>query len=194
MKELNALKEKVLASARQEAEQKVADTEERCASDLTAQKEKMAQYILEQKELINRREQMRYERLTQKLTNQKNQDILAHKRSLLEDLFQQSYEVMANWSSASLAEFIKEVLLSLDESHQYVLSLGERSAKHLSAQDQELLAKQFPQIKWSEKQIEKRAGFVLSDDMINLNYFFDDLLSDLRKEFGAELARKAFES
>lgn len=194
MKELNALKEKVLASARQAAEQKVADTEKKCTSALEAQKEKMAQYILDQEAVIKNREQLRYERLTQKLTNQKNQEILAHKRDLLDDLFQQSYEVMANWSSASLKEFLTEVLSGLNSNDHYTLRLGEISAAHLKAEDRDQLVRQFSQISWSTEAISKRAGFVLSDDKIDLNYFFDDLLADLRKEFGAELAKQAFDA
>ncbi|WP_025728028.1 hypothetical protein [Atopobacter phocae] len=192
MKELSTLKESVLSSATAEAKSHFELKQKEIMQHLTHEKEKIAKNAMDEQQTIRQNQQVYIERMKQRLDNDRSKDLLRHKQSLLDGVFDGAYEAMTNWSFETVKQFLKDVVESLPEKN-YQLVLGRLTSERLNHEEKEQLVAQLPNLQLSEETLPNEAGFIIRDEIVNYNYLYRDLIKDMQKDFGTTLAREVFQ-
>lgn len=193
MKDLEQLKERILQEIHDEFSQKLAvatKVEEERLSHANARfsKQEMASKIS-----LKKAAKSQLERQEQAILNKSNKDVLQVKRNLLNQLYSEAITILSSWSGETFLQYIEGVLNNLKIEGQFHLQFGQESIDKLNDSQKSKLAQAYPSMVIEQESVAKKAGFILKKDGIDYNYFFDELVEDLKNDFSPTLAKLAFE-
>ncbi|WP_124057643.1 hypothetical protein [Vaginisenegalia massiliensis] len=188
MSDLNALKETLLAQAREQGQAKLAAAvkEHELAfqqqeHDLLAERANRRQHQLN--EVTNQ-----HQRQLQQLKNQERQSSLKSKQEVLNQLFEGALTMMTEWSSSEHIAFFERVI-SQYKDQPLDLILGEQTKDAFTDID----LSRYPHLSVNPEPIKGQAGFVLSDGKVEYNYLYQSLINDTRQDTSLKLANQVFE-
>lgn len=192
MKDLEQLKQHILADLEKESKQRMEVATKEQEERISQMNVQYSQQEMAKKTTLKQEAKSQYEKEQQTILNASKKEVLRVKRELLESVFDDVLQVMSNWNGETLRLFIESAIRKLPKQQQTTLTFGEDTVSKLNDEEKQLLTTQFPFIQLDETTLPKQTGFVLSQEGIEYNYVFKDLIQDLKKEYSPILARKAF--
>ena len=192
MKDLEQLKQHILADLEKESKQRMEVATKEQEERISQMNVQYSQQEMAKKTTLKQEAKSQYEKEQQTILNASKKEVLRVKRELLESVFDDVLQVMSNWNGETLRLFIESAIRKLPKQQQTTLTFGEDTVSKLNDEEKQLLTTQFPFIQLDETTLQKQTGFVLSQEGIEYNYVFKDLIHDLKEEYSPILARKAF--
>ena len=192
MKDLEQLKQHILADLEKESKQRMEVATKEQEERISQMNVQYSQQEMAKKTTLKQEAKSQYEKEQQTILNASKKEVLRVKRELLESVFDDVLQVMSNWNGETLRLFIESAIRKLPKQQQTTLTFGEDTVSKLNDEEKKLLTSQFPFIQLDETTLPKQTGFVLSQEGIEYNYVFKDLIQDLKEEYSPILARKAF--
>ena len=190
MKDLEQLKQLILADLEKESKQRIEVATKEQEERINQMNTQYSQQEMAKKTALKQESQ--YEKEQQTILNASKKEVLRVKRELLESVFEDVLQVMSTWSGETLRLFIESAIRKLPKQQQTTLTFGEQTVSRLSDEGKHALTSQFAFVHIDEATLPKKAGFVLKQEGIEYNYLFDALIEDLKEEYSPILARKAF--
>lgn len=189
MKDLEQLKQQILAEVEEASQQELAVATKKQEERTNAANASLASQEVAKKTALKQRAKASWDKERQSLLNQSKKEILQVKRDLLNSVFDDVYTLMTQWRGETLVTFIQSAASGLDTSSPVTLILADGTVDHLSASDRAALEES---LTISPEVISHQEGFILRQGGIDYNYCYDALIADLRQEYSPELARNAF--
>lgn len=180
--------------------------------DAQAQKEKIIQtgQIEIDNQLDSQKKQLdqqletriaRYEKIVQADLNLRKSDanvqsrsqILSTRQDVLNEIFSEAREKLANLSTEEFTQFVKLNLAKADFEGDAEIILGSHSQKHATKEAiEEWKAATDLNLKISSEVIPNSHGFILKQDYLELNFLFEALLNASEEELSVELLKLIF--
>ncbi|UJF14952.1 hypothetical protein LZ578_08010 [Jeotgalibaca sp. MA1X17-3] len=132
------------------------------------------------------------DRKEQSLINDKRNRILAEKQIILNEIYAEAAKKMTVWDTETFRKFVENVLNQFD-SNTLQLVPGEKTRGQFTEEFVEQLKKDYPGLKISSSAIPNRAGFIVEKGGIDYNFFFDQMIAEIKKDFSPKLASLAFQ-
>ena len=192
MKDLEQLKQLILADLEKESKQRIEVATKEQEERINQMNAQYSQQEMAKKTALKQEAKSQYEKEQQTILNASKKEVLRVKRELLESVFEDVLQVMSTWSGETLRLFIESAIRNLPKQQQTTLTFGEDTVSRLSDEDKAALTSQFAFVYIDEATLPKKAGFVLKQEGIEYNYLFEALIEDLKEEYSPILARKAF--
>lgn len=192
MKELETLSKQIMDRVKQEGTQKVMEQEKILSQKLEENRLRLVGQHKTQKKLIESRSKDDYERQVQSLKNAKRNRILSEKQNVLSAIFDDAVKKMEAWDSATFQTFVKDVLSQFD-TEQITVVPGEKSAFHFTDAFIQSLKTSKPTLKVEKESIKNQSGFLVGIGGVDYNFFFDQMIAEIKKEFSPKLASLAFQ-
>ena len=192
MKDLEQLKQLILADLEKESKQRIEVATKEQEERINQMNAQYSQQEMAKKTALKQEAKSQYEKEQQTILNASKKEVLRVKRELLESVFEDVLQVMSTWSGETLRLFIESPIRKLPKQQQTTLTFGEDTVSRLSDEDKHALTSQFAFVHIDEATLPKKAGFVLKQEGIEYNYLFEALIEDLKEEYSPILARKAF--
>ena len=192
MKDLAQLKEKILQDLHEEYTHKLSATRHQEEERVNAENMRLEEELVADKQAYKKLAKQQYEREQQSIINASKKQLLETKRTLLEQVYAASLEVMTNWQGETLVGFINGVLEKLNLSGEYELVFGEITKVYVTDEVLWQLTA-IGGVSISEEVLPKKAGFIVRQSGVDYNFIYSELLADLKQEFSPVLAKKAFE-
>jgi len=156
--------------------------------------------IIHQNELAKRREMLikhnerEYARLFERMSSRLNREILTYQHNLIDGIFDMAVSKLRNASDEELSDMFKAAVRDLKGS--FILYVGELSKSRLDINNIEKIIKEKENdgldIVLSPETIPKKSGFVLSDDRVEYNCLFEDLIEDMKNGQAASILKEVF--
>ncbi|PXW91829.1 V/A-type H+-transporting ATPase subunit E [Streptohalobacillus salinus] len=194
MKDLQALSTQILAKTKTEGQNRLDEYEKVANDKIEEQRQKLVESQKNREEQIERQMTNDYEREAQTLANQKRNAVLSTKQSLLNNVFNQAANKMANWDGERLSIFLASVLKDLDKTIDWMIVPGERSKDVFKSDEVTAVIDQYTNVTLANETVKQKAGFLLQHGGIDYNFCFDVLVQELKKEFSPQLAALAFKT
>ena len=191
MKDLEQLKQLILADLEKESKQRIEVATKEQEERINQMNAQYSQQEMAKKTALKQEAKSQYEKEQQTILNASKKEVLRVKRELLESVFEDVLQVMSTWSGETLRLFIESAIRKLPK-QQTTLTFGEQTVSRLSDEDKHALTSQFTFVHIDAATLPKKAGFVLKQEGIEYNYLFEALIEDLKEEYSPILARKAF--
>lgn len=192
MKELEALSNQILQRIREEGQQKVRIKEQQLAERLEENRIQMVEYQKARKQAIRKKLDNQFERQKQSLANEKRNRILAQKQQYLSSVYQEAVAKMSEWDTPAFQQFTKGVLEQFS-GKEVRLVPGEESQQHFSAAFVTELQRKHPGLSLASDAVPRKAGFIVEVGGVDYNFFFDDIVEEVKKEYSPKLASLAFQ-
>lgn len=192
MRELEALSNQILQRIREEGQQKVRIKEQQVAERLEENRIQMVEYQKARKQAIRKKLDNQSERQKQSLANEKRNRILAQKQQYLSSVYQEAVAKMSDWDTPSFQQFTKGVLEHFS-GKEVRLVPGEESQQHFSAAFVMELQRKHPGLSLASDVVPRKAGFIVEMGGVDYNFFFDDIVEEVKKEYSPKLASLAFQ-
>ena len=143
-------------------------------------------------EMLKKHNDLEYLRLRERLSSRLNRELLTYQRDLLDEIFDMAAIKLQNASINEFSDMFSEAIKGLKGN--FILYLGELSKgklnnqiiKQVSAKNKDL------RISLSSVLIPHKSGFVLSDDRVEYNCLFEDLIEDKKNEQAAAVLKEVF--
>ena len=192
MKQLDALSEQILSRIKQSGEERIAKQEVELAKKLEDSRLHLVEQQKQRKNTILLASEADYNRQLQSLQNKKRNNILKEKQMILGSVYQAVIEKMKAWDDETFQQFTESVLNQFD-GVAFTMTVGEHSKAHFTEAFKLYLNNRYSQMTISEETVPNKAGFIVEVDGIDYNFFFEQLIMEIKKEFSPELASLAFE-
>ena len=192
MKDLEQLKQLILADLEKESKQRIEVATKEQEERINQMNAQYSQQEMAKKTALKQEAKSQYEKEQQTILNASKKEVLRVKRELLESVFEDVLQVMSTWSGETLRLFIESAIRNLPKQQPTTLTFGEDTVSRLSDEDKHALTSQFAFVNIDEATLPKKTGFVLKQEGIEYNYLFEALIEDLKEEYSPILARKAF--
>jgi len=143
-------------------------------------------------EMLKKHNDLEYLRLRERLSSRLNRELLTYQRDLLDEIFDMASRKLQNASSKDFSDMFSEAIKGLKGN--FILYLGELSKGKLNNQiiKQALVKNRDLQISLSSVLIPHKSGFVLSDNRVEYNCLFEDLIEDKKIEQAASVLKEVF--
>lgn len=188
MKELETLANQIVIRTKEAGQKKIIVKENELNEKLEASRIQFVAYQKNQKAAIEVREKAEYERQTQSLRNKKRNALLEEKQNIMTQVYNGAVEKMAKWNTNEFQAFANQVL-SQFEGKTITVITGEKSTVHFT----EALMAKYPHAVFSKETVPGKAGFIVELGGIDYNYFFDQIVAEIKKDFTPKLASLAFQ-
>ena len=150
------------------------------------------------REIFIKNNEHEYARMFERLGSRLNREILRYQRELADGIFDMAVSKLRDVSKAEFFNMFKAALKELTDDFpgggSFILHLGEFSGGKLESSEIEEAAKETGRINivLDPGFIPKKSGFVLSDERIEYNYLFEDLIEDKKNEQTAQILKEVF--
>lgn len=180
----------------------VTQAEERCKAQLERAKvQQKKDFEKKQNQLIHDKEEQRdrtikrlrneQQREIQQIKNKERQSSLASKQEIIMRLFDEAVVEMNQMNADKQYQFIDGVLKKYNK-EGLMVTLGQFTKEILSDDQYNLLRENFSNYHFSDETIHAKGGFILSDDRIDYNYLYEELVRETQKDFSKEIAQEIF--
>lgn len=187
MKELEGLSSQILNRTKENGQEKLVAKETELNAKIEANRIRLVEFQKNQKELIHSRNEMEYERQKQSLRNEKRNTLLGEKQAILANIYEGAIEKMSNWDTETFQQFAGNILKRFSNKAVTFVT-GEKSAEHITS----AFKAANPSVTFSDDFMPGKAGFIVSVDGVDYNYFFDQVVEEIQKDFTPKLASLAF--
>lgn len=188
MKELETLANQIVVRTKEAGQKKLAAKEKELNDKLEASRLQFVDYQKNQKRAIQERSQTDFERQTQSLQNKKRNALLGEKQTIMKGIYNGAVVKMTEWTTTEFQLFAGNVLKQFEGKAVTVIA-GEKSAHHFT----EAFTAKYPDAVFSQETVPAKAGFIVERDGIDYNYFFDQMVAEIKKDFTPKLASLAFQ-
>lgn len=192
MKELEALSSQILKRVKEEGQQKVVEKEQELSLKLEESRMRFVEHQRVQTELMESRSKEAFERQSQSLANAKRNKLLAEKQRILSKVYQSAVEKMTEWDEATFQSFVQSVLKQFDASDLNIVP-GKKTAHYFTPSFVSSLEETNSALTVASETIPNKAGFIVEVGGIDYNFFFDQIVAEIKKDFSPKLASLAFE-
>lgn len=192
MKELNVLSEQILKRTKEAGQKKLANKEQELAQKIEENRVRFVEQQKARKATIKTKSENDYERQVQSLANEKRNRILVEKQTIMNEVFQNSIAKMTAWDSATFQSFVEKVLNQFNTNSLHLI-IGEKSASYFTDSFKETLKEKYPHLIIENRTASNKAGFIVEQGGIDYNFFFDQIVAEIKKDFSPKLASLAFE-
>ncbi|MGP6138749.1 MULTISPECIES: V-type ATP synthase subunit E [unclassified Jeotgalibaca] len=189
MKELETLANQILDRTKAEGQQKIAAKEKELNEKLEENRLRFVDYQKNQKASILSRSHAEYERQSQSLRNEKRNVLLGEKQAIMTKIYAGAVERMTEWDTLTFQNFASNVLKQF-EGQAIKVTAGEKSVAHFT----DAFLKKYPTVTYSQETVPAKAGFIVEVGGIDYNYFFDQMVTEIKKDFTPKLASLAFQT
>ena len=188
--------EKILSDARAEAEKIKEKAQEKLAAEQTKLDEQLTEYKKQTDALAQKAAEDEKSHLLAAARMQIAKEMLAEKRKMLDEVFQQARRQLQNLPDEQYRRFIAGLMLQAIETgdEEVIIDKNEnRIDQELVNQvNRQLVGNNRGNLRLSERREELGGGFILKRGKIRTNVSFEVLLAQARKEIEIELAKELF--
>ena len=146
------------------------------------------------REMLIKHNEREYARLFERMSSRLNREILTYQHNLIDGIFDMAVSKLRNASDEELSDMFKAAVRDLKGS--FILYVGELSKSRLDINNIEKIIKEKENdgldIVLSPETIPKKSGFVLSDDRVEYNCLFEDLIEDMKNGQAASILKEVF--
>lgn len=193
MKELEALSNQIMNRAKEEGQRKVVETEQELSRKMDDNLQKLVENQKIRKTSIQSKSKDDLDRKEQSLINEKRNRILAEKQIILTEVYSETVKKMSNWNADTFQHFVK-VVLEQFQAESLQLIPGQETSEHFTEKFIGELKKEYPNLEVSSSAVPNKAGFIVAEGGIDYNFFFDQMIAEIKKDFSPKLASLAFQN
>lgn len=188
MKDLETLSKKILNRTKEEGQQKLADKEMELNNKLEENRLHTVELQKNKQASILAKSQAELERQIQSLRNKKRNTLLGEKQAIMTRIYEGAVKKMEDWDIQTFQEFAGNVLKQF-EGQAIKITVGEKTSAYFTT----AFLKEYPTVVISDENIPGKAGFIVEAGGIDYNYFFDQMVAEIKKDFTPKLASLAFQ-
>ncbi len=193
MKELEALSNQIMNRAKEEGQRKVIETEQELSRKMDDDLQKLVENQKIRKSSIQTKAKNDLDRKEQSLINEKRNRILTEKQVILTEVYSETVKKMSNWDADTFQNFVK-VVLEQFEAESLRLIPGQATSEHFTEDFVQKLKEEYPTLEISSSAVPNKAGFIVAKGGIDYNFFFDQMIAEIKKDFSPKLASLAFQN
>jgi len=194
--EAEKVTEKILAEANAEADKIKTQAEQKLADEKAKLDEKLAQFNEQTKALAEKAAEDEKSHILAATRMAIAKELLAEKRKILDEAFNRALNQLQKLPDDRYKKLITQLMLESAESGEQEVII-DKTEKRI---DQQLIDKvnermgsdKKSHLKLSGQKQALGSGFILKRDKIKINFTFDVLLNNARKELEIDLAKKHF--
>lgn len=145
--------------------------------------------------MLQKHNGLEYARLFERISSRLNREILTYQHNLIDEIFDMAALKLMNASKEEFTDMFKSAVKELSRNSNggnFTLYLGEFSISKLDKTAIENVNINDITIILSDEFIPKKSGFVLSDDRVEYNCLFEDLIEDRKNEQSASILKEVF--
>lgn len=188
MKDLETLSKKILNRTKEEGQQKLAAKEMELNNKLEENRLHAVELQKNKQASILAKSQAELERQIQSLRNKKRNTLLGEKQAIMTRIYEGAVKKMEDWDIQTFQEFAGNVLKQF-EGQAIKITVGEKTSAYFTT----AFLKEYPTVVISDESIPGKAGFIVEAGGIDYNYFFDQMVAEIKKDFTPKLASLAFQ-
>lgn len=192
MADLKLLTDRLMENKRSEIQVVIQEAEKEAQQLIQASTEELAMEKQRRQERIQAEQKAQYEKDKNALSNQKRNQLLAKKQNDITAVFDSAKERMEQLNQEEFQQFLATVLEQY-ENKEVELVVGEKSRSFVSSQWIEKQNQAGNNVRLSDEQVSKKAGFVIRHKGIDYNYIFDALVDDTREDVLPTVSQKLFQ-
>lgn len=187
MGKIETLQKTIIDKVQATGEAQVQNHQATLSDQLDQFKARLADQLHHQKESYERNESRKFDIRQQSLANELRNQKLTHKQGLLKDIIREVAPQINEMAPEEFIQLIQHVIGKVDASRAFTLQLGANSKDKVSQEAVEGFRAQFPQMQVREETIANKSGFLISQDGMNFNYLFEDVVDELIPQLLIEL-------
>ena len=187
MGKIETLQKTIIDKVQATGEAQVQNHQATLSDQLDQFKARLADQLLHQKDSYERNTSRQFEIRQQSLANELRNQKLMHKQGLLKDIIREVAPQINEMAPEEFIQLIQHVIGKVDASRAFTLQLGANSKDKVSQEAVEGFRAQFPQMQVREETIVNKSGFLISQDGMNFNYLFEDVVDELIPQLLIEL-------
>ncbi|MGX7140196.1 hypothetical protein ACWOBX_01780 [Facklamia languida] len=187
MGKIETLQKTIIDKVQATGEAQVQNHQATLSDQLDQFKARLADQLHHQKESYERNESRKFDIRQQSLANELRNQKLTHKQGLLKDIIREVAPQINEMAPEEFIQLIQHVIGKVDASRAFTLQLGANSKDKVSQEAVEGFRAQFPQMQVTEEAIANKSGFLISQDGMNFNYLFEDVVDELIPQLLIEL-------
>ena len=187
MGKIETLQKTIIDKVQATGEAQVQNHQATLSDQLDQFKARLADQLLHQKDSYERNTSRQFEIRQQSLANELRNQKLMHKQGLLKDIIREVAPHINEMAPEEFIQLIQHVIGKVDASRAFTLQLGANSKDKVSQEAVEGFRAQFPQMQVREETIVNKSGFLISQDGMNFNYLFEDVVDELIPQLLIEL-------
>ncbi|MGX7106813.1 hypothetical protein ACWOBE_03335 [Hutsoniella sourekii] len=191
MSEYNQLKDSVLDQADRRGQVRLKQAQDKAENDYQEKRKQLLARKEEERRQLLGQIQADFDRQLQQLQNKKRQASLASKQELLDVLFTEAVQSMNSMSSDSQLKFIYQVLNKFKE-FPISVTFGQYTKDLLSQEALDHLKINFPNLNLVDDVIKHMGGFIVSQDRVDYNYIYENMVADARQKLASQLSQSIF--
>lgn len=188
MGNIETLQNKLLEKVQATGEAQVQALQEKLNRALEDYQSSLAKQLEHEKESMVRKEEQTFDIRKQSLTNELRNTQLTHKQGLLEQIIQEVPSYMNQKVGQEMNQLIRSAIQQLNSQQAMDLTIGGQSRAFLTDQELQDLQQEFSQLTIHEGS-QQQSGFNLSQAGMNLNFFFEDVINELKPQLLIELEK-----
>lgn len=192
MADLKLLTDRLMENKRSEIQVVIQEAEKEAQQLIQASTEELAMEKQRRQERIQAEQKAQYEKDKNALSNQKRNQLLAKKQNDITAVFDSTKERMEQLNQEEFQQFLATVLEQYQDK-EIELVVGEKSRSFVSSQWIEKQNQAGNNVRLSDEQVSKKAGFVIRHKGIDYNYIFDALVDDTREDVLPTVSQKLFQ-
>ena len=152
---------------------------------------------VKRREILIKNNEYEYARRFEQLGSRFNREILKYQHELTDEIFDMAVSKLKEAPKAEFLNMLKSAIRELARERResgFTLYFGEFSCDKLEKAEIEKAVKDTGGVKISisSEFISKKSGFVISDDEVEYNCLFEDLIEDKKNELTAEIFTEVF--
>lgn len=187
MGKIETLQKTIIDKVQATGEAQVQKHQATLSDQLDQFKTRLADQLLHQKESYERNESRKFEIRQQSLANELRNQKLTHKQGLLKDIIREVAPQINEMAPEEFIQLIQHVIGKVDALRPFTLQFGAHSKDKVSQEALDGFRSQFPQLQVAEETINNKSGFLISQDGMNFNYLFEDVVDELIPQLLIEL-------
>ncbi|MBG9980611.1 hypothetical protein HZY91_05900 [Facklamia sp. DSM 111018] len=190
MGNIETLQKTIMEKVQATGEAKVQEHQQALTEKLDQFKAKLAEQTQQQQNHFERQETRRMEIKQQSLENELRNSRLSHKQAMLKDIIRAVVPKLNELEPEKFVELIHTAIGKIDSQAPFTIKLGANSQSFANEELKQQLRGQYPQINFDDQLLADKSGFMLSQDGINLNYTFEDVVDELTPQLLIELEQE----
>ena len=189
---IQAIIQKINADAEEHGAAQYAQIKNNIDAEISSGNKIYSDDFAKRREMLKKHNELEYARLLERLSSRLYREVLSYQHNLINEIFDMAAEKLKNAPPEEFAEMFKSVIKNLKGS--YVLYLGEYSVNKLGEAEIAKIIKRRRtiEIALSEEFIPHKSGFILSDDRVEYNCLFEDLIEDKKSRQTALIMQELF--
>ncbi|KAA9300212.1 MULTISPECIES: V-type ATP synthase subunit E [Aerococcus] len=192
MATIQNLTQDVLAKISQEEDAKFKSGKEKLEQETAAREKRIQKDAEDKKASLEDQAARNLDRKKQGYNNQMRNQVLAKKQDLIQDVYTEAVTRLTELPENEFIEFVKGALSQLNSDQATVLQLGSQSEKQLTEQGLAALQSEFPQLQGADQSLRGQGGFILSQEGMDYNFTFDQIIEEQEEALSAEISKRAF--